>query len=272
MLPTLVIFARESVEASMIVAIILSYLRQIGRRDLTFMVWTGTVIALVSDAAIGTFVWENIHRYRGTRLQIGFEGTTYFAAAVMLTAMSFWMKKQSQHLKYHIQHDVARSLTRSSRWTLALLSGVTVGREGLETTIFVLALSFRTAPAQLLTGAVLGIAMGLSLSYWMYHLGRRIPLRTFFSTFGVLLLLFADALISDGVEDYQALHWIPWGRRVLWHSGRYLRESGALGDLLHTFIGYAQSPTLLQVVLYLGLLAPGIYLFLKPWGHQTAKP
>lgn len=271
MLATMVIFARESLEASMIVAIILSYLRQIHRSDQAFWVWVGIAAALAVDAGAGVIVWTTIHRYSGTSLQTGLEGTTYFVAALILTGMSFWMKRQGRALKHQLQDGIDRTLASSAKWPLALLAAVTVGREGLETVVFVLALTFRTAPGPLLVGAAGGLLLGFGMSYWLYRLGRRIPLRSFFTVFGVLLLVFADALISDGVEDYQALRWIPWGRTVLWHTGRYLRESGAIGDVLHTFLGYAQAPSILQFSVYLGFLGAAVFLFLRSPGRRLAK-
>jgi high-affinity iron transporter len=103
-------------EASLIVAIILSYLRKTGRHEQARAVWVGIMAALVVDGAAGTVIWMSIHRYSGTALQTEFEGSTYFLAAGILTAMSFWMKAQGRHLKIQLQSDIDRSLATSSRW------------------------------------------------------------------------------------------------------------------------------------------------------------
>jgi high-affinity iron transporter len=133
--------------------------------------------------------------------------------------------------------------------------------------VFVLALAFQLKAQTVISGAILGLATGLGISYGVNRLGQRISLRTFFSFFGILLLIFSSALISDGTEDYQQLHWLPGGRNVLWNTGRYLHQSGFIGDILHTFVGYTQSPNALQVALYSAFLAVSIFLYVRPLGR-----
>ncbi|WP_053960800.1 FTR1 family iron permease [Sulfobacillus thermosulfidooxidans] len=264
MLATAVIFARESLEASLIVAIIFSYLKQIhAPPNLYGQVWTGILIALTIDGFLGMVIWFTIHAYTGTSLQTILEALTYVLAAILLTGMSFWMKNQSPHLKRDLQEHVEKSLNDSKRWALVLLAGITVGREGLETTVFILALSFHTTSGAMILGALIGLGIGIYASYAIYHLGRGLPLRTFFNVFGTLLLIFASALLADGVEDFQNIHWLPGGHWILWNTGHFLSESSVLGDILHTFVGYAQSPTGLQMGVYVGFLLLTIPRYLK---------
>ncbi|HBQ95258.1 MAG: FTR1 family protein [Firmicutes bacterium] len=274
MLATAVIFARESLEASLIVAIIFSYLKKsFAQKPLYRQVWLGIGTALVLDFILGFGIWITIHAYSGTVLQTELEGTTYFLAAVLLTGMSFWMKRESRYLKHHLQEAVEKSLHRNG-WALSVLAGITVGREGLETAIFVLALSFHTTPFSMLAGALIGMTMGVYLSYGIYRLGSVIPLKTFFEVFGTLLLIFAAALIADGIEDFQQVRWLPGAHWVLWHTALLLPESSVLGDILHTFLGYAQSPTALQMLAYAGFLAITVPLYLKgrtPAPSKTAQ-
>ncbi|MCL6564601.1 MAG: FTR1 family protein, partial [Firmicutes bacterium] len=99
MLPVLVIFFRESLEASLIVGIILAYLYRIGRPDRVRPVWLGVTAAVAVDLGVALASYHVIRQYDGSRLQTGLEGTTYFIATIMLTAMSFWMQQQSHDLK-----------------------------------------------------------------------------------------------------------------------------------------------------------------------------
>lgn len=272
MLATAVIFARESLEASLIVAIIFSYLKQTqASRNLYGQVWMGILMALTVDGILGMVIWFTIHAYTGTSLQTVLEAITYVFAAILLIAMSFWMKNHSPHLKHDLQENIEKSLNDSKGWALGLLAGVTVGREGLETTIFILAISFQTTSGAIIWGALLGLGTGLYASYVIYHLGRKLPLKSFFNVFGTLLLIFASALLADGVEDFQTLHWLPGGHWILWNTGHILSESSVLGDILHTFIGYAQSPTGLQMAVYVGFLLLTIPRYLTVSGKIPVK-
>lgn len=264
MLPTLVIFARESLEGSMIVAILLSYVEKIGHHRLRRQIWAGVVLALAIDLLVGIVIFATVHQYAGTRLQTILEGSTYVVAAVILTSMSFWMKSQSRGLKKHLEHNIDLALERGSRVGLVTLTAITVGREGLETVVFMLAIAFQTGIIPLAVGAGVGLAIGLGISDWIYRLGRRIPLGTFFNVFGVLLLIFGAALLADAVEDFQSIGWLPWAHPILWNTGRWLSEQSAGGDVLHTFFGYASSPSVLQMVLYALFLLLTLFFYLAP--------
>jgi len=269
MLASFLIFFRESLEASLICSIMLAYLKQIGRRDRFKDVWLGIGAAIVVASLGGWVVFSTLRDYDGSRLQNQIEGSTYFIAAGVLTYMTFWMKKQSRNLKkeLHARMDVA--LTNGSVLAIALIAFITVGREGLETVVFMIAIAFQTNPILLTIGAAVGIAAGLSLSYVIYILGRRVNLKHFFDAMGALLMLFAAGLLADGVEAYQQLGWLPFASRPLWNTASVLSENTTAGDLLHSFFGYAQSPSGLQILLYVTYLLIALWFFL---GTRNRRP
>ena len=248
----------------MIVAILLSYLEKIGQHRMRRQIWAGVILALIVDLLVGIVIFATVHQYAGTRLQTILEGSTYVLAAVILTSMSFWMKSQSRGLKKHLEHNIDLALERRSRVGLVTLTGITVGREGLETVVFMLAVAFQTGIVSLVIGAAIGLAIGLGISDWIYRLGRRIALGTFFNVFGVLLLIFGAALLADAIENFQSIGWLPWAHPVLWHTGRFLSEQSAGGDVLHTFFGYASSPSVLQMALYALFLLLTLLFYLSP--------
>jgi high-affinity iron transporter len=264
MLPTLVIFFRESLEASLIVAILLAYVHRLGRADAARAVWLGVAGALGVDLAVGLASFHVIQSYDGSRVQTILEGITYLVATVLLTGMSFWMKEQSRDLRRELEARVDAALGRGSRWALGLLAAVTVGREGLETVFFTLAIAFTASRWGLAAGAALGLAAGLAVCYAIYRLGRRVPLGAFFQVLGVLLLLFAAGLLADGIQDLQALGWLPLLTAVVWRTHRFLRQDSLLGDLLHSFFGYAEAPTVLQLGAYVAFLAATVAAYVRP--------
>jgi high-affinity iron transporter len=254
-LASLIIFFRESLEASLIVGIILAYLTRVRRPREIRWVWVGVGVAVLLDLAVGLALYHVIRHYDGSRLQTILEGTTYLVAAFMLTYMSFWMKRESRAMKGTLEAQVEHALTTGSRLALVGIPILTVGREGLETVFFMLAIAFSATPLALGTGAVLGLILGLSVVRATYRFGRRLPLHVFFNGLGILLLIFGAGLLADGIEDYQALGWLPWMTTAVWHTGRWLSESSVVGDILHSFIGYADSPSGLQFAAWAVFLA-----------------
>lgn len=255
MLATLVIFLREGVEASMIVAILLAYLNRLGRRDHFRDVFLGVGAALLLATAAGVAVYTTVRAYDGTRGQTIFETVTYLLAAAVLTYMTFWMRNHARSLSRELRSRAEAALDGKARWGLGLLAFQAVGREGLETVVFTLAIVFSTSPAGAVSGAVIGLAGSLGIAFVIYRLGHRLNLSRFFTVIGVLLMVFAAGLLADAIQNLQELGWLRVLDLPMWHTGRLLSDTSAFGDVLHSFFGYSDSPTPLQLLVYIAYLA-----------------
>src|SRR5579864_5890843 len=266
MLATLVIFLREGVEASMIIAILLAYLNRTGRREHFRDVFIGVGAALILATAGGVAAYETIRSYDGSRVQTIFETCTYLIAAAVLTYMTFWMRNHARSLSTELRARAEAALDGKARWGLALLAFQAVGREGLETVVFTLAIIFSTSTAGALTGAVIGLACSLVVAFVIYRLGHKLNLGRFFTVIGCLLMVFAAGLLADTVQNLQQLGWLPVLDSSMWHSGRLLSENSAFGDVLHSFFGYSDAPTPLQLLIYVAYLgiAAAAYLGVRP--------
>jgi len=262
MLATLIIFLREGVEGSMIVAILLAYLNRTGRREHFRDVFIGVGAALVLATAAGVVVYETIRSYNGSRVQTIFETATYLVAASVLTYMTFWMRNHARSIAAELRARTDAALDGRARLGLGLLAFQAVGREGLETVVFTLAIVFSTTTAGALSGAAIGLAGALVIAFVIYRLGHRLNLGRFFTVIGVLLMVFAAGLLADSVENMQRLGWLPVLDTPMWHTGSLLSEGSALGDVMHSFFGYSDSPTPLQVMIYIAYLAVVVVTYL----------
>jgi high-affinity iron transporter len=279
MIPTFVIFLREGVEASMIVAILLSYLDQIGQRRHFRDVFLGVGSALVLVLGGGIGAYFAIHQYSGSTVQTVFETITFLVAATVLTYMTFWMQAHSRTMSADLKRRSDEALEGRTRWGLGLLAFQAVGREGLETMVFTLAIVFASssqAPTAarghgLLLGAVLGLAVALAIAYVIFKLGKRLNLGLFFRVIGVVLMVFAAGLLADAVENMQQLGWLPFLDHVLWNTSSYLSEDSSIGDLFHSLLGYADQPTVLQFLVWVAYLAGATTAFLMLGHRQKAS-
>jgi high-affinity iron transporter len=271
MLATLVIFLREGVEASMIVAILLAYLNRIGQRQHFRDVFVGVGAALLLAAGGGVAAYETIRSYDGSRVQTIFETATYLVAATVLTYMTFWMRKHARSLSRELRARADAALDGRARWGLGLLAFQAVGREGLETVVFTLAIIFSTSATSALSGALIGLAGSLGIAFVIYRLGHKLNLARFFTVIGVLLMIFAAGLLADSVENLQQLGWLPVLDAPMWHSARLLSENSALGDVLHSFFGYSDAPTPLQLLIYVAYLAIVVVVYLGVRARLAAR-
>lgn len=279
MIPTFVIFLREGIEASMIVAILLAYLKRLGQTRHFRDVFAGVGAALVLTLLGGVVAYFAISRYSGSRVQTYFETATYLVAAGFLTAMTFWMNKHARSMTKELQSRSDQALSTSNRWGLGLLSFQAVGREGLETMVFTLAILFANAhqaaaPVHgnlVLAGGVLGLVVALGLSVAMYRLGTKVNLKIFFRVLGVALMFFAAGLLADAIQNFQQLGWITIGSHVLWNTSGALSESSNLGDVFHSLLGYADQPTVLQGLVWLAYVVLSVGTFVA-LGRRATTP
>jgi high-affinity iron transporter len=261
-LATLIIFLREGVEASMIVAILLAYLNRIGQRAHFRDVFIGVAAALALAGGGGIAAYETIRSYDGSRVQTIFETATFVVAAAVLTYMTFWMRNHARSLSKELRAKAEAALDSRARWGLGLLAFQAVGREGLETVVFTLAIILSTSTAGALTGAIIGLAGALGIAFVVYRLGHKLNLGRFFTVIGILLMVFAAGLLADAVENLQRLGWLPVLDTPIWHTASLLSESSAFGDVLHSFFGYSDAPTPLQLSVYLAYLIAVVLSYL----------
>lgn len=267
MLATYVLFLREGLEASLIVSILFAVLRQLGQMKQARAIWIGVSLAIFGALLGAVLIFTLVHQYVDTTGQTIFETFTYLIAVVILTSMTFWMQKHSRSLKQEITE---KARAAGSGFALGLLAFTFVGREGLETAFFALAFAFQTNGWMLLLGGSLGILSALVLAFMIYRLGYHLNYRVFFRVMGILLLFFAAGLLADAVQNMQELGWITFGLTPLWNTAHILSEDSSLGDLLHSMLGYAEAPTILQATLYVLFLGSATLAFI--FATSSASP
>jgi high-affinity iron transporter len=126
----------------------------------------------------------------------------------------------------------------------------------------------------LLIGAALGLAVALCIAFAIFKLGAKLNMRRFFRVLGIVLMVFAAGLLADAVENMQQLHWLNFGGHVIWNTSGSVSEASSIGDVLHSLLGYADRPTVLQAVVWLAYLVISTILFIRvgrgrrPHTHQ----
>ena len=266
MAATFLIFLREGIEASMIVSILLAYLDRAGLRRHFRDVFVGVGAAMLLVLVGGVAIYVTLKNYAGSRTQTIFETFTYLVAAAVLTYMTFWMRNHARRLSQDLRERATAALDGRARFGLGALAFQAVGREGLETMVFTLAIVFATSGHGAIAGGAAGLAVSLAVAVAIYRFGRRINVGVFFTTIGALLMIFAAGLAADAVENLQQLGWIHVLASPVWNTSHVLGESSTGGDILHSFFGYADQPTVLQLVVYFTYLAAAVsaFLWLKP--------
>ena len=270
---SLLIFAREGLEGTLICSILLACLAAAGRRDLFRYVFAGAALAIVLATAAGVVLWiVSRDTFVHSNQQTWFETGVFTIAVGVLTYMTFWMRRHSRNMGRELRTRVSGAVTGGSGIALGAIAFVTVGREAVETVIFLIAIAYQSSPLQLGIGAVIGLCIALGVSFAMYRVGVRINLGRFFAIVGSLLMVVAAGLLADAVQNLQELGVLPGKSMTLWNMSRILPDNTGIGDALHGLVGYSAAPTALQAALWAAFLVVGLTLFLRPARRSTVPP
>lgn len=260
---------REGVEAALIVAIICAYLARTGNRTAFPQVFLGAGLAIALSAILGIALYVTVGSLEAPYEQL-FEAVTLLLAAVVVTWMLFWMRRQARSVKSELHGAVDRALSQGSVAALAGLAFVAVVREGLETSLFLVgqADSADSAAIWVVVGAVVGLAIASLLGTGFYHGSRRLDLAVFFRWTGVVLVFIAAGLLATAVHELVEIGVIPFGGATLFDLSTVLPhepEGGnILGQFLRALFGYSATPEIATFVAWLAYVVTVLSLFLRP--------
>jgi len=245
---------REGLEAALIIGIVLGVLRKIERQNLNSAVWLGALCAsLISILAAIGLNWIGAE-FEGRGEQL-FEGITMLLAAGVLTWMVFWMRKQSKTMKQEIELGVRQAVQSRGRRALFSLAFLAVVREGIELALFLLAARLTANPLQELLGMAVGLSSAVLLGWVIFTSSRRLSLSRFFQFTNVLLAFFAAGLVGMGIHEFNELGWIPAIMDPIYNLNALISDKSPVGLLLKALVGYSSSPSLSQMLAYLGYFA-----------------
>jgi len=261
---------REGLEISIVLAILLGYLVKTGRADRTGAVWTGAGIAAIVCVVTGILFNTLVGEFEGKAEQ-AIEGFLALAAAIVLTWMILWMRKNARSLSGDLRSKVDGATTAGA---VTMIAFVAVAREGFETVLFLLgAETGSSSGAEVVLSGLLGLAVSAVVGVLVYRFGKNIDLRLFFKITGVLLIFFAAGLVGKAVHELRELAGLEggWLFEPLWIITSGPLASGTLYDFLKGLFGWSNEPERIRVLAYFAYLIPVLYLFLKPEPPQVTQ-
>ncbi len=255
---------REGLEASLILAILVTYLVRTGRRSAVRQVWIGSAAAAIGVTAVGLLVNAAVGGLNG-KVEQAVEGTIALTACVVLTWMIFWMRRNARSLggELRLRLDGA-----TSAFAVVVIAFTAVAREGLETVLFLLSAetdSGDASGARVVIGGLIGLAVAAVLGVLVYLGGSHINLKMFFNITGLLLILFAAGLAGKAAHEFRELLGFEsgWLIEPAWTVASGPLASGNFFDFLKGFFGWSADPERIRVIAYFAYLIPVLYLYLR---------
>jgi high-affinity iron transporter len=240
MVQAFVITLREGLEAFLIVAISLAYLRKTDRSELIPAIHWGIGTSVLLSIGAGLLLSR-------ARNQSFWEGILGIAAAFLVASLTVHMWRAGRHMKKDIEGKLAASSIRTGRaafWGVFVFTLLMITREGMETAMLMNALLFQVKAMNIVGGAVAGTLSAAFIAFLWSRYGHRVNLSRFFQVTAVFLLVFVVQLLIYGFHELAEAHVLPNSEALHWATEPY-GPDGIYGHYL----------TYLLVALPLGWLA-----------------
>ncbi len=253
-----VITWRESLEALLVVGILLAWAHtreDVARyRRAVLAGVAGGVLCAIAVAAGAMLARETLS---GDALDI-FQIVLLFAAWGLLTQMILWMHSNAKSMGNELRE---RARSAGNAWGVALVAGLAVAREGIETVMFLFG-AFLQARGQAWLELAGGMVAGLGLACLAAAVGvrgsRYLRLGWLFRASEVLLLAIASAMLATGIDRVLGRDWLTMLADPMWDAGAWLDDTQGLGGILASFAGYRAQPSWLWGIchaIYLSFIA-----------------
>ncbi|MCH8908930.1 MAG: FTR1 family protein, partial [Candidatus Heimdallarchaeota archaeon] len=186
---------RETMEAALIIGILLAYLAKTGNDQFKKDIWIGTVLAII--ASIVSAIAFEVFRggFEGDDEKI-FEGIVMILAAAVLTWMIVWMISHSRTLKFELEEKTKIAVSENKKYAMVGIAFISVFREGIETVLFLATILEGEGVVAGLSGALTGILVASVLAVLLFQGSINLDLRKFFNITSVVLILFAAGLFA----------------------------------------------------------------------------
>jgi high-affinity iron transporter len=252
MLQAFVITFREGLEAFLIVAISLAFLRKSGSRHLVPAVQWGIAASVVLSVFAG-------YLFSRASNQALWEGLLALVAAVSVASLTIHMWRTARRIKHDIEGHLQQSTSKRGigAWIgVFLFTLLMISREGMETALLMGTLLFQVRAADIIGGAVGGIVVAGVVAWLWSKYGHRVNLGLFFQVTAIFLMIFVVQLLIYGFHELteanlfpgsESLHWAtePYGPDGIYGQYlTYLLVAGPLAWLLLAMVkGTSRTPS-----------------------------
>ena len=256
---------REGLEASLVVVIVVAYLVKSDRRHLLPRIWAGVAVAVLVSLAFGALLTFGPRKLT-FEAQEALGGTLSIIAVGFVTWMVFWMARHARGMSGELRGKID-SAAEAGRMSLAVVALLAVGREGLETALFIWSAT-QSAGSEggqgiQLVGALLGIATAVVMGYFFYRGVLKINLAKFFRYTGAILIVVAAGVLAYGLHDLQEAGILPGLNSLAFDVSAQVPPASVLGTLLKGTLNFSPATTWLQAVAWVAYVVPTMTLFLR---------
>jgi high-affinity iron transporter len=261
---------REGLEAALVVGILIAYVIKLDRRDVLPRIWMGVGLAALISLGLGAVLTFGAYGLSFEAQEL-IGGILSIIATAFVTWMIFWMLRAARGLSKELRSEVDSNLSGAG-WGLVLVAFLAVGREGIETALFIWAAVQASGSTTFpLIGAALGILVAIVLGYLIYRGVLSINLTKFFTYTGVFLIIVAGGVLAYGVHDLQEAGFLPGLNTLAFNVSAVVPPDSWYGTLLKGVFNFSPATTWLEAIAWVAYVVPVLTIFISNVRRNDAK-
>ncbi|MFW9927978.1 MAG: FTR1 family protein [Candidatus Thorarchaeota archaeon] len=275
---------REGLEATLVVIIILLYLKNTKQKDYNKYVFIGTLAAIISSIVFAIIFTTIFGGFTGRIEQI-FEGFTFLISGFLIITLILWMSREAPNMKKNLETKVEESIQTQKTISIVFLTYIIIIREGIELVLLLTGVSSISSLNALtvILGSIIGISFSIAIGIIIFYGVKSIDLSTFFKITNIILILFSAGLIVYGIHELIEAGLVNPLINEVWNIKGILPEDfpdsnpltpwwlEVIGSLLKSLFGYNANPSLLEVILYPVIIITVSTISILIWKKNSRK-
>ncbi|MCQ6282446.1 FTR1 family iron permease [Bacillus sp. EB600] len=199
------ILLREGFEALLILATLLSFLKRIGEERKQKWIWMGVAAGITASAVLSLVINIAFSKIIAASSREYIEGITGVIAVAMMVTVGVWLHNKSSvnNWNNYIHQQMSQAIAKGSLMSFALISFLSIFREGAETIIFYAGIAPNISLQQLLLGIVLAILLLVAAGFVIIYYSVKIPVRLFFKVATIFIYLIAFKILGISIHALQ---------------------------------------------------------------------
>jgi len=281
--PTFIAF-REGLEASLVIVILLLYLKKSDRKKYNKFVYFGLFLGIVLSLLFALLFTLMFGGFSGFSEKI-FEGITFMISGVLIITLIMWLSKEGSKLKINLEEKVDSAINSSKSLSITFLTLIMILREGIELILMLSgAISIGgTTQLDIFLGTLMGLAISIIIGLLIFYGMKTFNISKFFKITNIILIIFAAGLITYGIHEFIEAGIIDPIISEVWNIKQILPENfpdgnpltpewlEIIGSLLKTLFGYNANPSLVEILVYPLILITIIITSKRLWKGSSIK-
>lgn len=205
------ILLREGLEALLIVATLLAFLRKTNHAEKQKWIWGGVAAGVGASALFAVLITYLFSKLTAAASREYIEGIVGIIAVVMMITVGMWLHNNTNIKKWnaYIQKNIGKAMATGSLVTFSVISFLAIFREGAETIIFYAGMAPNMELSQLLLGISVAFVILVVIGFLMIRYSVTIPLRPFFIVATVLIYFLAFKILGMSIHSLQVAGVVP---------------------------------------------------------------